>query len=175
MSFRRYLSQFVDNAETGEKIKAAQKLAPYLHEPQVMDVLCEAAMKTTSHRFRNTLLNLLLHRPGDAKRRFSNAVLWSKCRIERKWALVNLKLMGCNDAGSAVVSGLYDPDTSVREAAELNICLYSDKDLQTVFDHYFETHCSDENIASLSMNNDPMTSNRTVFADDTRSIRTSTV
>ena len=53
---------------------------------------------------------------------------------------MNLNLMGCREAIDAVISGLYDPNASVRKAAAMSAGLYDDKNVQIALEHYFETH-----------------------------------
>lgn len=144
MQFLHYINKIMGCPEINEKIEAARCLISFVHEPLVMDVLCDAAVTTTSQKFRGVILEVLKSRAEEACKRFSDAVLWSKSSAVRRWALVNLSLMGCRDAQNAVISGLYDPDASVREAAVRNIDLYADKGVRKVFDHYFKTHDEDK-------------------------------
>lgn len=138
MQIQQILRRMVDDSETTAKIKGAYGLMPFVHDSRVLDVLCEAAVTTTRHRFRCALIDILKGNAAGACKRFSDDVLWSKNPTARKWALVNLSLMGCKDAKNAVISGLYDPDATVREAAALNVGLYADETVQAVFDRYFE-------------------------------------
>ncbi len=139
MQLHQYINQIIGCHEISEKIAAARCLISFIHEPLAMDVLCEVAVTTTSQKFRKVLLEVLRNRAEEAQKRFSDAVLWSNSSFVRRWALVNLSLMGCSDAKNAVISGLYDPNASVREAAVRNIGLYTDEEVRMVFDHYFKT------------------------------------
>lgn len=136
MQVQQSINQIIASSETGEKIEAARNLTPFLHEPRVMEALCEAALTTTSQRLRHVLIDVLRSRSDEAYKRFSDEALWSKSPTVRKWALVNLRMMECRDAKNAVISGLYDPDASVREAAMQNVELYADNGVRMAFDYY---------------------------------------
>jgi HEAT repeat protein len=79
--------------------------------------------------------------------RFSDYALWSKDPVARKHALMNLSLMGCRHAKDAVISGLYDPDASVRRAAAMSAGLYDDKGVHMALEHYFEKHRYDLTVS----------------------------
>jgi hypothetical protein len=49
-------------------------------------------------------------------------------------------LLGSKTAKNAVISGLHDPDASVRRAAAMSTGLYDDKDVLDALERYFERH-----------------------------------
>jgi hypothetical protein len=140
MSLQEYLDQLIGPSTNQKKIGAAHCLAPFTHDSRVMDALCEAAVSTNSHKVRETLIDVLKTNSAGAGMRFSDDALWSKDPVVRKWALVNLSLLGCSDAKQAVINGLNDPDASVRKAAAMNAGLYADKDVHNELERYFENH-----------------------------------
>jgi len=164
MNIHRYLDQLNGSAEN-EKIEAARCLAPFTHDARVMDALCAEAARTTSHKVRQFLIDVLKSNPAGAYQRFSNEALWSKDAVVRKWALMNLGLMGCREAKNAVISGLHDPDASVRKAAALWAGLYEDKDVQNVLELFFERHRFDLIRSSMAEDLKALR-NRAVCADD---------
>lgn len=150
MSLHDYLNLMTGQSTNLQKIGAAHCLEPFTHDSQVMDALCEAAVSTTSHRVRDVLIDVMKTNPTGACIRFSHDALWSKNPAVRKWALVNMSLLGCHEAKHAVINGLHDPDASVRKAAALNAGLYADKEVQNALERYFETHRFDLTLAFIA-------------------------
>jgi hypothetical protein len=140
MDLQKHIDQVIGVPGDHRTIQAARMLASCTDDHQVMDALCEAAVSTTSHKVREVLIDVLKTNPAGACRRFSDYALWSDHPSCRKWALVNLSLMACRSAKNAVISGLSDPDASVRKAAALNTGLYDDKDVLDAQERYFEKH-----------------------------------
>lgn len=140
MNIQQHIDQLISPTDSLRKIEAARCLAPYTDDSHVMDMLCAEAVYTTSNSVREVLIDVLKTNPAGAYQRFSNEALWSKNPAVRKWALANLSLMGCREAKNAVISGLHDPDGSVRKAAALSTGLYMDTDMQNEFEHFFEKH-----------------------------------
>lgn len=140
MDLQKHIDQV--NGLSGDHltIQAALVLASFTEDRQVMDALCEAAVSTPSHKVREALIDVLKNNPTGACKRFSDYALWSNNPSCRKWALVNLSLMACRAAKNAVISGLSDPDTSVRKAAAMSTGLYDDKDVLDAQERYFESH-----------------------------------
>ena len=140
MDLQHCLDQLMGLSDNQTKMETARRLETFTDNSKVMDVLCTAAVYTDHHGLREVLLDVLKNNPAGAYVRFSDYALWSKDPVARKHALVNLSLMGCREAKNAVISGLYDPDASVRKAAAMSAGLYDDKNVQLVLEHYFETH-----------------------------------
>jgi hypothetical protein len=140
MNLQHCLNQLMSLADNQTKMETARRLESFTDNTKVMDVLCTAAVYTDHHGLREVLLDVLKNNPAGAYARFSDYALWSKDPVARKHALMNLNLMGCRVAIDAVISGLYDPDASVRKAAAMSAGLYDDKNVQMVLEHYFETH-----------------------------------
>ena len=134
------IDQVLGLSSDHQTIQAARVLASCTDDSQVVDALCKAAVCTTRHEVREALLEVLKVNPADACKRFADVALWSPTPSCRKWALINLSLMGCNTAKNAVISGLHDPDASVRRAAAMSTGLYDDKDVLDEQERYFERH-----------------------------------
>ncbi len=138
MDLQDCLNQMMSLADNHTKIEIARRLKAFTAESRVMDVLCTAAVYTDHHELREVLLEVLKTNSAGAAIRFSDYALWSKDPLARRHALMNLGLMGCRDAKNAVISGLYDPDASVRKAAAMSAGLYDDNGVHKALEHYFE-------------------------------------
>ena len=150
MNLQPYIQQLVNLADADQAIDAARALAGATNNAEVMDALCLAAVRTDSHKLRETLIEVLETNSAGACVRFSNDALWSQNPTVRKWALVNLSLMRCRDAKDAVISGLYDVDAAVRMAAAINTGLYDDADVKAALDFYFEHHRLDLALSMIT-------------------------
>ena len=140
MHFQDDLNLLMGFAENRKKIDIARRMEPFTDDSRVMDVLCTTAIYTDHHALREVLLDVLKTNPAGAFVRFSDYALWSKDPVARKHALINLSLMGCRKAQDAVISGLYDPDASVRQAAAMSAGLYDDIGVRAALERYFENH-----------------------------------
>ena len=140
MDLQQSLNQLMGLTDNHTKMETARRLKAYTDDSQVMNVLCTTAVYTDHHGLRETLLDVLKANSAGAYMRFSDYALWSKDPVARRHALVNLSLMGCQVAKDAVISGLYDPDASVRKAAALSAGLYDDQGVYMALEHYFEKH-----------------------------------
>ena len=140
MDVQRCIDAMLDHPNSRQTVDAVRSLASYTHESRVMDALCEVAVVTDNIHVREASIEALKSNPAGAQLRFSDIALWSDNPIARKWALVDLSLMGCCDAKDAVISGLYDPDAAVRKAAAMSAGLYTDADVLNALEHYFESH-----------------------------------
>lgn len=140
MDLQKHIHQLFGLSGDHQTIQAALALSSITDDLQVMDALCEAAVYTTSHKVREALIEVLKKNPAGACLRFSDYALWSENPSCRKWALVNLSLMGCREAKEAVMQGLSDPHPSVRRAAAMSTGLYDDKDVLNAQERYFESH-----------------------------------
>lgn len=138
MNVQHDIERLVGASSIPHRIGAARRLSLYTHENRVMDALCAAAVRTDCRELREVIIEALGSNPAGACTRFTDDALWSQDSTVRRWALVNLSLMGCRKAAEAVISGFYDPDPAVREAAAMNVGLYNDRDVHEAFTHYFE-------------------------------------
>jgi len=138
MDLQPYFKVLSGPARTRKKIQAVGFLAPLTKDPKVMDALCDAAISTTDHHLRTVLIDALKENSSGANLRFSDTALHSDDPVQRKWALVNLSLMGCGEANEVVISGLKDLDASVRKAAAMSTGLYRDEAVINAFERYFE-------------------------------------
>jgi hypothetical protein len=138
MDLQPYFEELNGPSKTKNKIQIIHFLAPLVKDPKVMDVFCDAAISTTDHHLRTVVIDTLKENPAGASSRFSHTALHSNDPVKRKWALVNLSLMGCNDAPDAVINGLNDAHASVRKAAAMSTGLYQDKVVNNAFERYFE-------------------------------------
>jgi hypothetical protein len=125
-------------SEDDLKINTIQKLGPYIDDAKVLDALCFEAIETDSHRVRDELVRTLKNNRGEANRRFSRIAIFEKDPRHRRWALISLSLMECDDAKEAVMQGLRDTHRSVRLAAAFNAGLYHDSDVVNALELFFE-------------------------------------
>lgn len=140
MELQVHIDQMYAMSDDRQTIQSARVLAGYTDDALVMDALCAAAVYTRSQRVRETLIALLKNNAAGACMRFADYAQFSVNSNRRKWALVNLSLMGCREAKEAVLCGLKDPAASVRKAAALSTGLYDDKAVQSAQERYFENH-----------------------------------
>ena len=152
MDLQYRLNQLMGFEDNLTKMETARQLEPFTDDSRVMDVLCTAAVYTDHHGLREVLLKVLKTNPKGAYIRFSDYVLWSKDPVARKYALINLSLMECQEAPDAVISGLFDPDASVRKAAAMSAGLYEDKSVDMALEHYFESYRLDPDPIFLFLN-----------------------
>ena len=149
MNLQPLIDQLIAFPDDRTAMESVRQLSTHTDDVQVMSALCALAVKAVSHALRNVLIDVLSANPAGAVIRFSDYALWSQNPSERKWALVNLSLMGCREAQDAVISGLYDPDPSVRQAAALSTGLYNDCGVQTALGHCIENLRLDMATAGL--------------------------
>ena len=122
------------------KIRAVDQLKPHLDNCLVLTALCCASLKTDSARLREHLIAALRSAATIANLCFKHAAERSNCARTRRWAFLNLSMMGCRTAKQAVIAGLNDPKREVWEAAALNIGLYQDHDYLLEVERFFERH-----------------------------------
>jgi len=120
------------------KINAIRQLDPNINDAKVLDALCREAIETDIHRVRDALIRTLKGNQDEANRRFSQIAICAKDPTHRRWALINLSLMECQDAKEAVMQGLRDTHRSVRFAAAFNAGLYYDSDVVNALELFFE-------------------------------------
>ena len=120
------------------KLRAIHRLGPHINDAQVLDALCHEAIETVSPCVRDELIRTLKSNRGEANRRFSRIAIRAKDPTHRRWALINLSLMECDDAKKAVIQGLRDPHRLVRFAAAFNAGLYYDSDVVNALELFFE-------------------------------------
>ncbi|BBO81435.1 HEAT repeat domain-containing protein [Desulfosarcina ovata] len=153
MKLQFLISQLIDPEDTHRTITAVRRLSAFVDDSQVMDALCALAVRTIRYCVREAVIDVLKANPAGAGMRLSDYVLWSKIPSVRKWALVSLGLMRWRDAKDAVISGLYDPDASVRQAAAMSSTgLYDDSDVQAALEHYFANHRLDSPLSFIAEN-----------------------
>lgn len=120
------------------KLSAIRRLGPHINDAKVLDALCHEAIDTVSPCVRDELIRTLKGNRGEAIRRFSRSAICAKNPTHRRWALINLSLMECDDAKEAVIQGLRDPHRSVRFAAAFNASLYYDSEVVNALELFFE-------------------------------------
>ena len=125
-------------SEDDLKLGAIRRLGPYVDDAKVLDALCHEAIDTVSPCVRDELIRTLKGNRGEANRRFSRTAICAKNPTHRRWALINLSLMECDDAKEAVIQGLRDTHRSVRFAAAFNAGLYYDSDVVNALELFFE-------------------------------------
>ena len=125
-------------SEDNSTIDTILQLGPYIDDEKVVDVLFRKAIETDDYLVREALIKTLKGNPYEANRRFTRIAICAKDPIYRRWAFINLSLMGCSNAKDAVMQGLRDPQRSVRIAAALNIGLYCESDVVNELELFFE-------------------------------------
>lgn len=120
------------------KVSAIRRLGPHINDAKVLDALCHEAIETVSPCVRDELIRALKNNQSEANRRFSRIAICAKDSTHRRWALINLSLMECDDAKEAVIQGLRDTHRLVRFAAAFNAGLYYDSDVVNALELFFE-------------------------------------
>ena len=120
------------------KVSTIRRLGLHINDAKVLDALCHEAIETVSPCVRDELIRTLKSNRGEANRRFSRIAIRAKDPTHRRWALINLSLMECDDAKEAVIQGLRDPHRLVRFAAAFNAGLYYDSDVVNALELFFE-------------------------------------
>ena len=126
------------DGDHAEKLSAARQLQAHLCDIDVIRALCFESIKTDSHKLRACIIGILKNRSHIANRCFAYIAVHGRRTAVRKWALVNLSLMECNDAKEAVIKGLRDTSKAVQGAAALNIGLYHDPEFQKEVERFFK-------------------------------------
>ncbi len=120
------------------KINAIHRLGPHIKDAKVLDALCHEAIETVSPCVRDELIRTLKNNRARRTDDFSRIAICAKDPTHRRWALINLSLMECDDAKEAVIQGLRDTHRSVRFAAAFNTGLYYDSDVVNALEMFFE-------------------------------------
>jgi hypothetical protein len=140
MNLKPYFDELQGSSQIGKKLKALRFLAPLIEDPTVVKAICDTAVTTQDHHLRTMIIDALQKNAAAANSRFADIACHSTDPRLRKWALVNLSLMGCGDASDAVILGLTDQDASVRNAAALSTGLYHDAAVHSALEDYFEKY-----------------------------------
>lgn len=121
-----------------QKILVVRKLIAFLNDDDVVWTLCFKSIQTDSHELRVAIIDALRSKEDMVNPYFAHMAVNAKCATMRKWALVNLSMMGCKSAKRAVVCGLRDASGTVQHAAALNIGLYHDTEFLMEVKQFFE-------------------------------------
>lgn len=136
------VDQMIRNLNEGEsdklRLQMVDQLKHHLDDPVVVPAMCSAALKNISADLRNGIIGALKASRPDASRYFKKAATLCTSATIRKWAFLNLSLMGCQTAGSTVIQGLNDRNSEVRMAAALSIGLYSDQTFAAAVEGFLE-------------------------------------
>jgi len=124
--------------DESEKKSAVRKLQNLLTETDVVLALCLVTLQTESHELRSYIIQALKSIAETVNPYFARMAVNAQSATMRKWALVNLSLMECKNAKTAVMSGLRDSSHLVQQAAALNIGLYRDPDFLKEVEVFFE-------------------------------------
>ena len=106
-----------------QKLTVVRKLKAFLNDVDVVRALCFESIQTDSHELRAAIIDILRRKEERANPYFAHMAVNAKSATLRMWALVNLSLMECKSAKTAVVNGLNDASGKVQHAAALNIGL----------------------------------------------------
>ena len=126
-----------------ETISVDSHLAQPVSKSHVLDHLCKVAVETDFFDVREALIETLKDNADEANKRFTDYAMQSSDPSRRRWALINLSLMECQTAKDAVLKGLQDPFSEVRNAAVFHAALYDDEDVLAALEHFFEIHTID--------------------------------
>lgn len=125
-----------------QKLSVVRKLRDFLNDDDVVWALCFESIQTDLHQLRAAIIETLRSKEDMANAYFAHMAVNAKCATMRKWALVNLSLMNCRSAKSAVINGLNDSSGKVQHAAALNIGLYRDTEFLMEVKYFFERNSS---------------------------------
>jgi HEAT repeat protein len=117
---------------------AVNQLKGHLDDPVVITALCSTALKRIGFDLRERIIAALKPVSREANRLFTLAATRSPSAAVRKRGFINLSLMVCTTAKSAVIQGLDDSNHEVRMAAALSIGLYHDQIFATAVERFFE-------------------------------------
>jgi hypothetical protein len=137
MNKHRLVHILRSDCKQADKLAAARQLQAHLCDIDVIRALCFESIKTDSHKLRACIIGILKNRSHIANKCFAFIAMHARQTAVRKWALVNLSLMECNDAKEAVIKGLQDTSKAVQSAAALNIGLYHDPEFQKEVERFF--------------------------------------
>ena len=138
MSTKHWIRQLRSSPHLSERLRAVCHLKEKLSQPAVHTALCLTAVDTDHQTLRAALMAILKNDPR-AEAYFLGVVRGEGPTYMRKWALVNLCLMGSGRARTIVLEGLQDADEGVRRAAASHVTLYTDEEARQAFIHYFQT------------------------------------
>ena len=138
MSTKHWIRQLRSSPHLSERLRAVRHLQETLPQPAVHTALCLTAVDTDHQPLRAALMAILKNDPR-TEAFFLGVVRGEGPTYMRKWALVDLCLMGSERARAVVLEGLRDPDEGVRRAAASHVTLYTDEEARQAFIHYFQT------------------------------------
>ncbi len=136
------VDQWIRNLNEGQsddlRLQMVNQLKHCLDDPVVLPAMCSAALKNISAELREGIITTLKAVGPEANRYFEKAAARSTSATIRKWAFINLSLMGCQTARSTVILGLNDRNSEVRMAAALSIGLYHDQTFSAEVEGFLE-------------------------------------
>ncbi len=150
MSKETLIATLFKDIDESKKITAVRELEGFLTETDVILALCLVTLQTESHELRSFIIQALKGIADKVNPYFAHMAVNARSATLRKWALVNLSLMECKSAKTAVISGLRDSSSLVQHAAALNIGLYRDADFLKEVEIFFERNNAVELIFDSS-------------------------
>ena len=143
------INQLKETQEDRLMINMVQQLRPYMADRDVLTALCSVSVKSIDPQLRNEIIRAIQSNRTAAKQWFIDCALISPKSSERRWALINLSLMQCRSAKTAVLKGLKDLSRKVRIAAAFNLGLYYDDEVIKALETYFVTGQFDVDCAII--------------------------
>jgi hypothetical protein len=132
------------------QIKALKETSRKVLTDEIIEVLCKLAIDTDEFDVRLAALDFLRNQYGEkAANIFSRYSIGGTDR-ERRWAFMNLSLIGCRSKVDVIIKGLNDPAESVQRAAAMNVGLYQDSRFLKEIEYYFERNANMFLNASIS-------------------------
>lgn len=141
MNRKYWIRQLRSSAHLSEQLRAVRRLRTVQDLPEVTAALCLTAVDTQRQSLRAALMAALRDNPR-AEAYFLGVAGGDGPVFLRKWALLNLSLMGSRRAREVVLAALRDPFESVRRAAAYHVALYTDEEARSAFIGYFEANRS---------------------------------
>lgn len=141
MNIKHWIRQLRSSPHLSEQLRAVRHLKEEQHLPEVSTAMCLTAVDTQRQPLRVALMAALKDN-AQAEAYFLGVVRGEGPVYLRKWAYINLSLMGSQRARAVVLKGLQDPCESIRRAASSHVALYTDQEAQRAFVNYFEANRS---------------------------------
>lgn len=141
MNIKHWIRQLRSSPHLSEQLRAVRHLKAEQHLPEVSTAMSLTAVDTQRQPLRVALMAALKDN-AQAEAYFLGVARGEGPVYLRKWAFLNLSLMGSQRAREVVLAGLQDSRESIRRAASSHVALYTDEAAQRAFVNYFEANRS---------------------------------
>lgn len=140
MKNEKWTKMITNFEDKNEQIEAAIVTKDLEINDQMVSVLCDVAVETIEADVRFAILDILKVKDFEkAADRFAYYCMNGTDR-QRRWAFVNLSLIGCHSKKEVVLKGLKDCIPAVQRAAAMNAGLYQNDDFLKAITFYFENN-----------------------------------